>query len=191
MRLGMAVVALTIVPAVLAAQTDSSRMRGADSTRRHSGRAQTSSGSIGQNGSSSSRGQRLTRDQVAQLQTALQQANCDPGAIDSVMGRRTRSAMSCARKQNNITGNNPNDLYRALNLDFANSNGANGSMQSDSANATNRANGASGTRGTRGARSSGTRGTGRMRGDSTGGRSTRSDSTRRPSTRRDTTRPGR
>ena len=100
-RLGMAVVALAIVPAVLAAQTDSSRMR--DTTRGRAGRQQTSSGSIGR----SSRGQRLTRDQVAQLQSALQQANCDPGAIDSVMGAHTRRAMSCARQKNNITGNNP------------------------------------------------------------------------------------
>ena len=169
----MAVVALAIVPAVLAAQTDSSRMR--DTTRGRAGRQQTSSGAIGQ----SSRGQRLSRDQVGQLQTALQQANCDPGTIDSVMGARTRRAMNCARKQNNITGNNNDDLYRALNLNFASSDtGATGTRGSNNLNA-----GTSGSRGTRGTRSSGTRG------DSTGTRSTRRDSTRRPGTPRDTTRP--
>src|SRR4051812_26996373 len=172
-RLGMAVVALAIVPAVLAAQADSSRMR--DTTRGRAGRQQTSSGAIGQ----SSRGQRLSRDQVGQLQTALQQANCDPGTIDSVMGARTRRAMNCARKQNNITGNNNDDLYRALNLNFASSDtGATGTRGSNNLNA-----GTSGSRGTRGTRSSGTRG------DSTGTRSTRRDSTRRPGTPRDTTRP--
>ncbi|HKN64957.1 MAG TPA: hypothetical protein VJW73_01690 [Gemmatimonadaceae bacterium] len=171
-RLGMAVVALAIVPAVLAAQTDSSRMR--DTTRGRAGRQQTSSGAIGR----SSRGHRLTRDQVAQLQTALQQANCDPGAIDSVMGAHTRRAMNCARQKNNITGNNPNDLYRSLNLDFANADtaGTGGRM-----NANSRTNGSNGTRGMR------SRG---MRGDSTGMHSTRRDSTRRPGTRRDTTKPG-
>jgi hypothetical protein len=181
-RIGMTVVALAIVPAVLAAQTDSSRMR--DSTRGRAGRQQTSSGSIGQ----SSRGQRLSRDQVGQLQTALQQANCDPGTIDSVMGARTRRAMNCARKQNNITGNNNDELYRSLNLNFANSDtGATGNRGSNNANSgangTSSRSGTSGSRGARGTRSSGTRG------DSTGMRSTRRDSTRRPGTPRDSTRP--
>jgi hypothetical protein len=170
-RLGLTVVALAIVPAVLAAQTDSSRMR--DTTRGHTGRQHTSSGSIGQ----SMRGQRLSRTQVGELQSALQQANCDPGTIDSVMGARTRSAMRCARKQNNITSNNPNDLYRSLNLNFANSDTAG---TSGSLTAVTRSNGA---RRAHTSRSSG------ARADSTAMRSTRRDSTRRPSTRRDTTRP--
>jgi hypothetical protein len=167
-RLGMTVIALAIVPAVLAAQTDSSRMR--DTARARGRQQQTSSGAIGR----SSRAQRLSRDQVAQLQTALQQANCDPGAIDSVMGSHTRRAMNCARQKDNVTGNNPNDLYRALNLDFASSDTASG------ANSSGRANGSRGTRRTR---------SGAMRGDSTRMRSAHRDSTRRPSTRRDTTRP--
>jgi hypothetical protein len=181
-RLGLTVAALTIFPAVLAAQTDSSRMRGVDSTRSRS-RQQTSSGSLER---SSNRGQRLSRDQVAQLQTALQQANCDPGAIDSVMGAHTRSAMSCARKQNNITGNNPNDLYRALNLNFTNSDNASGAGNTGSRSS----NGATGTTGAGRRGTNGARGSSRSRGDSAGTRSTRGDSTRRPSTRRDTTRPG-
>jgi hypothetical protein len=181
-RLGMTVVALTILPAVLAAQTDSSRMRGADSTRGRN-RQQTSSGSLYRN---SSRGQRLSRDQVGQLQSALQQANCDPGTIDSVMGARTRSAMNCARQQNNITGNDPNDLYRALNLNFTNTDNANGTGN----NGSRSSNGANGTTGTGRSGASGARGSNRSRGDSSGARSTRGDSTRRPSTRRDTTRPG-
>lgn len=168
-RIGMAVVALAVVPAVLAAQTDSSRMR--DTTRGRSGRQQTSSGSIGR----SSRGGQLTRDQVAQLQNALQQANCDPGAIDSVMGAHTRRAMNCARQKNNITSSDRNELYRALNLDFANSDTAG---TRGSANANSRRSGARGTR------------SGGMRGDSTGMRSMRRDSTHRPGTRRDTTKPG-
>jgi hypothetical protein len=171
-RIGMTVVALAIVPAVLAAQTDSSRMR--DTTRARSGRQQTSSGAIGR----SATGRRLTRDQVAQLQTALQQANCDPGAIDSVMGPHTRRAMNCARQKNNITGNNPNDLYRSLNLDFANSDTVSTGGRT---NANSRANGANGNRGMR------SRG---MRGDSTRMHPTRRDSTRRPGARRDTTKPG-
>lgn len=172
-RIGMTVVALAIVPAVLAAQTDSSRMR--DTTRGHRGRQQqTSSGTIDRG----ERGQRLTRDQVAQLQTALQQANCDPGAIDSVMGSHTRRAMNCARRKNNITGKDANALYRALNLDFANSDTAG---TSGTANASSRARSSRGARGMR---------SGDMRGDSTRMRSMHRDSTRRPGTRRDTTKPG-
>jgi len=113
----MTVMALSLLPAVLAAQNDSTRMRGADSTRRI--HQQTSSGAIG-------RGTHLSHDQVKQLQTALQQANCDPGAIDGVMGSRTRSAMSCYRRNNNISGDNASDVYRALNLNFSTSDSLSG-----------------------------------------------------------------
>ena len=64
-------------------------------------------------------GARLNRDQVTQLQNALQSAGCDPGSVDGVMGTRTRSAMNCARQKNNITGNDPNALYQSLNLNFS------------------------------------------------------------------------
>jgi putative peptidoglycan binding protein len=60
----------------------------------------------------------LSRDQITQLQQALQSAGCDPGQIDGVMGPQTRRAMSCARRQNGVTGNDPNELFRSLNLDF-------------------------------------------------------------------------
>ena len=117
-RLGMTVMALSLLPAVLAAQKDSSRMRGADSTQRAIHR-QTSSGAIGRN-------TRLSHDQVTQVQTALQQANCDPGAIDGVIGSHTRSAMSCYRRNNNISGSNASDVYRALNLNFSTSDSVSG-----------------------------------------------------------------
>src|SRR6058998_1605164 len=154
MRFGMTVVALSIVPAMLVAQTDSSRMRG-DSSRGRSARQQSSSGSIGRNANG---GQRLTRDQVGQLQTALQQANCDPGTIDSVMGARTRKAMNCARQNNHITGNNSSDLYRALNLNFSNSDSASGSAGASTRGGTSANRGNTGATGAR-------RGT-RTRGDS-------------------------
>lgn len=108
-RLGIAVVALAIVPSMVAAQADTSRMRGRDTTRRT---MHSSSGAIGR------RNYGLSHDQISQLQTALQQANCNPGAIDGILGPRTRSAMACARRNNNITTNNPNDLLRSLNLSF-------------------------------------------------------------------------
>lgn len=169
-RLATTLLALAVLPAMLAAQTDSSRMRGADSTRGRAHR-QTSSGAIG-------RTSRLSHDQVTQLQTALQQANCDPGAVDGVMGARTRRAMNCYRRNNNISGNNPSDVYRSLNLNFSNP---------DSLNAGNDR-----SRITQGATRSPsmqrTHGMKRGRTDSLGRRS-RPDSTHRPTTRRDTTRP--
>ena len=167
-RLGITMVALTLLPAVLAAQTDSSRMRGADSTRRGVHR-QTSSGEVGHN-------MRLNHDQVTQLQTALQQANCSPGAIDGVMGARTRSAMNCYRRNNNMTGTNPNDVFRSLNLDFARPDTMNGRPRMNPGTPPNM-NTTQPPRGTRG------------RTDTLGRRVPRPDSLHRPTTRKDTTRP--
>lgn len=182
-KLAIAALAIATLPGLLAAQTDSSRMRGRDTTR---GRMeQSSSGSLGRR----SRGNYgLTKDQISQLQTALQQSNCDPGAIDGVLGPRTRSAMACARQKNNITGNNPNELFRSLNLNFTapDSTGMGGIMSS-------------GRRGTRGTASGSNRNDSTMRNDSsmTGRRGNRgmgrtnSDSTTRRGTRRGSTgRPG-
>lgn len=168
-RLGITMVALTLLPAVLAAQTDSSRMRGADSTRRGVHR-QTSFGEVGHN-------IRLNHDQVTQLQTALQQANCNPGSIDGVMGPRTRSAMNCYRKNNNISGTNENDVFRSLNLDFAHPDSLNGRSIRPRMNPGTPPN-PNRMQLPRGARS-----------DTLGGRARRPDSLRRPTTRRDTTRP--
>lgn len=170
-RLGLTMVALSLLPVVLAAQTDSSRMRGADSTRRGVHR-QTSSGAIG-------RTSRLNHDQVTQLQTALQQANCNPGTIDGIMGPRTRSAVNCYRRSNNISGNNPNDVYRSLNLNFSNSDSLSGRNNESRMNPGTppNTNAMQPRRGMRGGRT-----------DTLGGRAPRPDSMRRPSTRRDTTR---
>jgi len=111
-QLGLGLIALAIAPALLAAQADSSRMH-VDTTRaRHE---RTAAGSIGR---ASMRNYGLTTDQTRQLQTALSQANCNPGPIDGIFGPRTRQAMNCARKKNNVMGNNPNDVFRSLNLSF-------------------------------------------------------------------------
>jgi hypothetical protein len=107
--------ALTFLPALLAAQADSSRMH-IDTTRaRHE---RISHGDIGR---PSTRNHGLTADQTKQLQTSLRQASCDPGPVDGRWGPRTQQAMSCARQKNNISGNNPNDVFRSLNLSFTTS----------------------------------------------------------------------
>lgn len=164
-RFGIAVVVGALVPALLAAQTDSSRMR--DSSRRAGRQQQTSAGSIANN----SMRTRLNHDQVTQLQTALQNMGCDPGTVDGVMGTHTRTAMSCARQKNNITVNDPRALYQSLNLNFSSSD--TGATSNNRGRITNGTMGATGK-----ARATHTR---RMRGDSTHRASTtRPDSTRRP-----------
>lgn len=114
MRLG-ALVAFVTLPVMAAAQVDSARMH-VDTTRaRHE---RTSAGAIAR---SPSHNRGLTADQTKQLQTALRQANCDPGAVDGVWGLRTDQAMGCVRQKNNISGHNPNDVFRSLNLGFTTS----------------------------------------------------------------------
>lgn len=61
---------------------------------------------------------RLSRAQTQQLQEALNGAGCDAGSADGVMGRKTRSAIACARQQKGIAANDNQALYKALGLSF-------------------------------------------------------------------------
>ncbi|HEY2376496.1 MAG TPA: hypothetical protein VGH98_11030 [Gemmatimonadaceae bacterium] len=154
-KTGLALVALAMLPSLVAAQTDSSRMR-VDTTRaRHE---RTSAGAIGR---ATTHNHGLTADQTKQLQTALSQANCNPGTADGIWGPRTQRAMNCARQKNNITGNNPNDVFRSLNLSFT-------------------------TTDSLGSRAGG-RGMNRVRGDTSMRHSMRDSLRRPPTTRKDTT----
>lgn len=120
---------LLVVPAMLAAQQDTTQRHGtraqprlghADSTHRaaRSSRArryQTSNGSV-----SLSRGSMgLSSDQIRQLQDALDSDGCSPGPVDGVIGPRTRRAMACARQKLGVSSRDPNALLHALNLDFS------------------------------------------------------------------------
>ncbi len=60
----------------------------------------------------------LSADQVRRLQAALNDAGCDAGAVDGVMGRRTRQAIACGQQKNNLGSDDLSGLYRALDLDF-------------------------------------------------------------------------
>jgi hypothetical protein len=62
---------------------------------------------------------RLSHDQVRELQQAMKDMGCDPGPVDGMAGARTNRAVACARQQKGISGNDVNDLFRALNLGFA------------------------------------------------------------------------
>jgi len=60
----------------------------------------------------------LSADQVKQLQTALNDAGCDAGSVDGVVGPRTRNGIACGLDKNNLSSDDLTGLYRALNLDF-------------------------------------------------------------------------
>ena len=60
----------------------------------------------------------LSTDQVRRLQTALNDAGCNAGAVDGVVGPQTRQAITCGLEKNSLGSGDRNGLYRALDLDF-------------------------------------------------------------------------
>jgi peptidoglycan hydrolase-like protein with peptidoglycan-binding domain len=60
----------------------------------------------------------LSADQVRQLQAALNDAGCDAGPVDGVVGPRTRQGITCGLDQNNLRRDDVSGLYRALGLQF-------------------------------------------------------------------------
>ena len=126
---------IAALPAIAGAQQDSTRR---DSTRhRAAGQYQkgqrdaddqrrTTEKRGGEVGPSRFRGRTygLNQDQVRQLQQALNDnTQCDAGEADGKVGPRTRRAIACARKELNVRGSDMGELFRALDLDFANDEG--------------------------------------------------------------------
>lgn len=60
----------------------------------------------------------LTTGQITQLQQSLQSIDCYDAEIDGLIGPRTRAGIACAKRHHNVTGEDPNELLRALGLDF-------------------------------------------------------------------------
>lgn len=60
----------------------------------------------------------LTTSQITQLQQSLQRIDCYDAEIDGLIGPRTRAGIACAKRHHNVTGEDPNELLRALGLDF-------------------------------------------------------------------------
>ena len=190
-RMTMAVLALIALPALAAAQ-DTTRQQ-VDSGRTNMQRqAQGTARASGRRGGRGNMG--LSHDQVTQLQTALSGAGCDAGTADGILGPKTRRAMACARKKNNVTTNA--ELYRSLNLDFGTGGGgaAVGAGRSGAGATSRDTQGAAAdnpaSRATRGDSSQvGGRNRGRIRpaADSVRGNATTDSSMRRDSTRRDST----
>jgi len=61
---------------------------------------------------------KLTRDQLKQLQTALNNDGCSVGTPDGVMGAKTKKAVACSMTKHNIQNDDYSALYQALNLSF-------------------------------------------------------------------------
>lgn len=61
---------------------------------------------------------KLTKDQLKQLQTALNSDGCPVGTADGVMGAKTTKGVACSMKKHNIQNNDYSALYQALNLSF-------------------------------------------------------------------------
>ena len=74
----------------------------------------------------------LTHEQLHQFQQALKDDGCYTGRVDGVLGPATRRAIACSRKKHDLSGNNVNELFRALNLDVTldDSTGMGGVMKS-------------------------------------------------------------
>jgi len=61
---------------------------------------------------------KLSKDQLKQLQTALNSDGCSVGTPDGVMGAKTTKGVACSMKKHNIQNNDYSALYQALNLSF-------------------------------------------------------------------------
>jgi hypothetical protein len=60
----------------------------------------------------------LSHDQLKELQTALNKNGCNAGPVDGISGPKTRQGVECGLRKNNISGNDLNALYKALNLNI-------------------------------------------------------------------------
>ena len=69
-------------------------------------------------GSGSNRNAGLTHDQMHELQQALKDDGCYNGRVDGTLGPKTRAAMACSRRKHDLEGDNANELFRALNVNF-------------------------------------------------------------------------
>jgi peptidoglycan hydrolase-like protein with peptidoglycan-binding domain len=60
----------------------------------------------------------LSKDQVKQLQTALNNDGCSVGTPDGSVGEQTRKGVQCSLDKHGIGSTNLDSLYKVLNLNF-------------------------------------------------------------------------
>lgn len=118
------------------AQQDTSRNRMDAQGRRNvpeQGRVRAESRGRVETGRRGPRNLGLTNAQVRMLQQSLEDDGCDPGPVDGIIGPRTRRAIACGFRENDLDGRNLNELFRALDLQLTveDSLGVDAVMQSD------------------------------------------------------------
>jgi peptidoglycan hydrolase-like protein with peptidoglycan-binding domain len=99
--------------------TSSSELR----SERGSDRMQSQSGMQGQRAAA---GQRLSKEQVKEIQEALKDKGQDPGMIDGIMGRKTQQALREFQKSQNlqVTGRVDQQTASALGVDVSSAAGS-------------------------------------------------------------------
>ena len=126
-RIAIALLALTVLPAISVAQTDTTRR---DTTRVRqpqdtSRRAQSESRGETDLTASNARfdvglpNYGFSSDQAIELQQALTRVGCDAGTADGVIGRRTLLGIQCFRQQRNMPDVGIEEVLAALKVSFA------------------------------------------------------------------------
>lgn len=122
-RTTLALLSLVVLPAIGSAQADTTRRRDTTRTQRdtvsRTQREARGEVDVSRRFSPDRRNYGLSSEQAMELQRALSAAGCDAGTADGVVGPKTRRALDCYRRQNNVTGNDLESVFTALKLSFA------------------------------------------------------------------------
>jgi peptidoglycan hydrolase-like protein with peptidoglycan-binding domain len=127
-RTTLVIVALTVLPAIASAQSDTTRRRDTtrtpqpqDTTRRvrAESRGETDLAREGVRFAEDLPNYGFSRDQAVELQQALARAGCDVGTADGVVGQRTLRGILCLRDRQPSGPTDLESLLTALNVSFA------------------------------------------------------------------------
>jgi peptidoglycan hydrolase-like protein with peptidoglycan-binding domain len=126
-RTTLALLALTVLPAIASAQSDTTRRRDTtrapqpqDTTRRvREARGETELTRLASRFTADLPNYGLSTDQAIELQQALNRVGCDVGAADGAIGPRTLRGFECFGRQQNLSANDLESLLTALNVSFA------------------------------------------------------------------------
>ena len=124
----LALLALTMLPAITSAQSDTTRRRDTtrtpqaqDTARRvqSEARGETDLPRSGERFGVGRPNYGFVSDQAIELQQALTRAGCDAGAADGIVGLRTLRGIECFRSQRNLGSADFEAVLTALNVSFA------------------------------------------------------------------------
>ena len=127
-RVTLTLLVLTVIPAIVSAQTDTTRRRDTtraaqpqDTVRRvpTEARGEIDLSRLGARFSPDRPNHGLSSEQAIEVQQALARAGCDVGAIDGVVGQRTLRGIECFRGQQILAAADLESVLTALNVSFA------------------------------------------------------------------------